>query len=206
MTNRLSFEDLVVGYGHRVVLDGLSGEIVSGRWIHLWGENGTGKSSLLRVLASLQGYRSGRVTWNGVLLEEQREEYRRSIRYFGHEEPLFGRLTVSQNWNLYGDLMGLDGTVTSRFTESVPGDRPVDELSQGQRQRVGLATLMAAPRQAVFLDEPLASLDEGARENLVDHLLEICSMGGMVLSASPRPLEGPDGFWHLVDGRLRWEG
>lgn len=206
MTNRLSFEDLVVGYGPRVVLDGVSGEIVSGRWIHVWGDNGSGKSSLLRVLASLQGHRAGRITWNGDPLEEQREEYRRSIRYFGHEEPLFRRLTVGQSWSLYADLMGLDGTVSTRFTESVTGERRVEDLSQGERQRVGLATLMSAPREAVFLDEPLVSLDDEAREDLIEHLRTICSMGGMVLSASPRPLEGPDGLWHVVDGRLRWEG
>lgn len=205
MTNRLSFEDLVVGYGTAVILDGIAGEIVSGRWIHLWGENGSGKSTLLRVLASIQTCRSGELLWNGESVEEQREQYRRSIRYFGHETCLFGQLTVSQNWNLYADVMGLDGTFPGGFVDKSLLDQRVDQLSQGQRQRVELATLVADPRQLVFLDEPLASLDAVGRETLKDCLESFCEMGSMVLTASPDPVEGPDGYWHLVDGRIRWE-
>lgn len=202
MTNRLEFTDLDVGYGRQSILKDISGEIVQGEWVHLWGNNGSGKTSLLQVLACLHTPLNGEVTWNGHDIQKNMEKYRRKLRYFGHEVALFERLTVQDNWELFAGLFNIQGTSPRTFTGEISPRSEVHELSRGQKRRVELASLIASPRDLVILDEPFASLDEQAVDSLRDNLKGIQDDGGIVLSASPEPIDGPDRTWQVKNKKL----
>jgi heme exporter protein A len=75
----------------------------------------------------------------------------------------------------------------------------VKDLSRGQKRRVELASLIASPRDLLFLDEPLVSLDQEAEDSLVDNLGSIRSDGGIVVTASPEPLDYAERNWKITD-------
>ncbi len=202
MTNRLRFEGLDVGYGRNSILQGVSGEVQSGRWVHLFGRNGSGKTSLLQVLASLNYPLSGTVEWNGRDVHRNRPAFRSCLRYFGHEVALYERLTVRENWDLFEGLFDVDGLNSGPLTDEIASSRLVKELSRGQKQRLELASLIASPRDLVILDEPLSSLDQAAAGVLVEHLHRLGEEGVIVLTASPDPMDHSDDNWRIANGTI----
>ncbi|MFB6226745.1 MAG: heme ABC exporter ATP-binding protein CcmA [bacterium] len=200
--NLLEFSSLTVGYDRKSVLNEVEGEISSGEWVHLWGRNGSGKTSLLQVLASFHQPLEGEVLWNGTKVRTNLERYRRNIRYFGHEVALFERLTVRDNWELFGGLFNIQGTSPRSFTGEISPSSLVQDLSRGQKRRVELASLIASPRDLVILDEPFASLDEQAIDSLRDNLQGIREDGGIVVTASPESIDGPDRTWQVKNKTL----
>lgn len=200
--NLLEFDSLSVGYGRKHVLTEVSGEISEGEWVHLWGKNGSGKTSLLQVLASFHRPLAGEVVWNGNDIQRHVEDYRQQIRYFGHEVSLFERLTVKDNWEIFAGLFNIQGTSPRSFTGEISPHSLVHELSRGQKRRVELASLIASPRNLVILDEPFASLDDQAVDSLRDNLDGISDDGGIVLTASPETIDGPDRTWQVKNEKL----
>lgn len=198
--NRLRFEDLVVGYGRKAVLDSVSGELTAGDWVHLFGRNGSGKTSLLQSLASFHYPMSGTVYWNDTDVQQSRSAFRSRLRYFGHEVALYERLTVRDNWELFTGLFNVHGTSPRSFTERISPTTRVDDLSRGQKRRVELASLIASPRDLLFLDEPLVSLDQEAEDSLVENLGSIRSDGGIIVTASPEPLDYAERNWKITEG------
>lgn len=195
--NRLRFDALNVGYDGKTVLESVGGELTSGDWVHLFGRNGSGKTSLLRVLASFHHPIGGSVLWNGNDIHRNKQTYRSNIRYFGHEVSLYERLTVRDNWELFSGLFDLHGTAPRSFTEHIEPGTPVEELSRGQKRRVELASLIASPREFLLFDEPMASLDPGAQDSLVENLESIREDGGIILTASPKPLDYARKNWKV---------
>jgi heme exporter protein A len=202
MTNKLSFSELGVGYGRKAVLENVSGTIHSGEWVHLFGTNGSGKTSLLQVLASLNHPLSGMVQWNDENVHQFKSEFRSRIRYFGHEVALYERLTVQDNWDLFKGLFDIAGSAPRSLTENISSTSQVDELSRGQKRRVELASLIASPRDIVFLDEPLASLDQHATDSLVENLHGIREDGVIIVTASPGPMDHCDVNWKITNGSI----
>lgn len=200
--NRLEFTNLCVGYGRKEILREISGEINGGEWVHLWGKNGSGKTSLLQVLASFHPPQSGRIFWNGNDVRANVQKYRQNIRFFGHEVALFERLTVKDNWELFAGLFDIKGSSPRTFTGEISPHSLVHELSRGQKRRVELASLIASPKEFVILDEPFASLDDQAVDSLRDNLKGIRDDGGIVLSASPETIDGPDRTWQVKNRKL----
>jgi heme exporter protein A len=202
MTNQLSFSNLEVGYGRKSVLENVSGSLRSGQWVHLFGTNGSGKTSLLQVLASLNHPLSGTVKWNDEAVHKFKSEFRSRIRYFGHEVALYERLTVRDNWELFKGLFDIAGSAPRSLTENISPASEVEELSRGQKRRVELASLIASPRDLVFLDEPLASLDQHAADSLVENLHGIQEDGVIIVTASPGPMDHSDVNWKITDGSI----
>jgi heme ABC exporter ATP-binding subunit CcmA len=196
--NRLRFDALDVGYGRKTILESISGELTSGDWVHLFGRNGSGKTSLLQVLASFHYPIGGSVLWNGNDIHRNKQTYRSNIRYFGHEVSLYERLTVRDNWELFSGLFDLHGTAPRSFTEHIEPETPVEQLSRGQKRRVELASLIASPRELLIFDEPLASLDQEAVDSLIENLESIREDDGIILTASPEPLEHAQENWKVA--------
>jgi heme exporter protein A len=200
----LTLEDVAIGYGYPPSVRGIDAELSTGQWVHVHGNNGVGKSTLLKVLSSFKKPLSGRIRWNDEPLEGlTRDSYRNNVRYFGHDRALFEDLTVRENWQLYSSLFGMSGSSDNRMAGDIGASRQAGRLSRGEKQRVELSTLWPSDSTVLIMDEPFSSLDQESRETLVTFLEKQREEGRLVVTASPRPIEGPDEQWILEPDGLR---
>jgi heme exporter protein A len=196
---RLAAEDLACARGERPVFSGLSFELTGGEALAVTGPNGAGKSTLLRCLAGLLPALEGRVTLDGAGDAPRRE----SVHYLGHLDALKPVLTVRETlafWRkLHGGAGDLDEALEAVGLKELE-DVPAGCLSAGQRRRVALARLLAAPRPVWLLDEPTSALDAAAQARLGELMAAHRAQGGLVVAAThaelpladPRPLRlGP---------------
>jgi heme exporter protein A len=177
----------------RIVFRNLSFALASGALIELRGANGSGKSSLLRILAGLMPPAEGRLTWNDAPLGEDRDAHRARVNYLGHLDGVKGALTVEENLRFWMQLRGgsreqLLRQALASFQLEKLAVRPARSLSQGQRRRVALARLVACPATVWLLDEPASALDTAGAAAL-DHVIAAhLGTGGMVAMATHEKL------------------
>jgi heme exporter protein A len=180
--------DLVCLRGDRVVFAGLDFTLGAGAALLLLGRNGSGKSSLLRLMAGLLRPAAGALDWHGAPVLHDREAHGARVRYIGHHDAIKPVLTVAENIAFWvrawapqvadveaavrGALVRLD---MERLAE-VPGKM----LSAGQKRRTNLARLLAAPADLWLLDEPTTALDKASIAVLEDAIADHRATGGMV--------------------------
>lgn len=175
--------------GHRRLFEGLELDLAPGEILQLSGPNGSGKSTLMRILAGFLQPDAGSIRWKGLVEDAEIAAF---IHYHGHSDGLRDALTPAENLSfavglLGGDRAAIPGALT-RLGAGALADLPVQVLSAGQRRRVALARLLAAPRPVWLLDEPLAALD-AAGQTLVSQLLaEHARAGGMAIVATHQAL------------------
>lgn len=177
----------------------LSFEVVSGEWLHIRGENGIGKTSLLRILAGLSKPADGSIDWNGCSIEMDSSEYHRNLLFLGHRDSLKEDLTALENLSI---ATALDGIAVSedeillalhRFGLRGREDLPVNCLSAGQKRRVLLARLLLRKAKLWILDEPFNALDVRAVEMLSELISEHIVAGGMAIMTSHQEIPMPNG-------------
>ncbi|MCH5643720.1 MULTISPECIES: ABC transporter ATP-binding protein [unclassified Gordonia (in: high G+C Gram-positive bacteria)] len=178
----LEITDVAVGYGSEMVIDGLTWTVGAqgGVLTALLGPSGCGKSTLLRAIAGLEPLARGDIRFDGDDLADV-AVHRRDFGVVFQDGQLFGGRTVTSNV-AYGLRMrrwprAQIGERVAQMLELVdlPGfaDRRVGELSGGQAQRVALARALAPQPRLLLLDEPLAALDRGLRDQLAVDIAEI---------------------------------
>ena len=179
---RLAADDLACRRGERVLFAGLSLALESGQACHVTGPNGTGKSSLIRILAGLLRPFAGRVTRSGSLgLVDERLA-------LDEHMPLGRALAFWERLDGCGD--NARALESMQLTDLL--DVPVRYLSTGQRKRAALARLLNGGRQVWLLDEPFNGLDAEARLGLEALIGVHCGGGGIALVASHQPIALPD--------------
>ena len=191
-------QDLTVRRGSEVLFKALNFELAAGQLVWLRGSNGSGKTSLLRVLAGLSRPDGGALSWNAEPLG-QSEDYRAKLVYMGHANALKDDLTALEALRflttVHGRACPQDRMEAALRRMGVFHRRklPVRMLSQGQRRRVALARLVLEDRPGFWvLDEPFDALDD-AGLNLVQELfIENVQRGGTVLFTSHIPVR-PEG-------------
>ena len=193
MSNALSVEKVHVWRGDRHVLQGVSAQVQPRELLHISGPNGTGKTTLLRVVSGLLRPEQGEVTWLGQSIVAKRTEYQAVLAYAAHEPALKGDLTALENLRF---AVGLKRRSTvdelraalARTGVAACADLPARVLSAGQRRRVSLARVVAMQASVWLLDEPYANLDAAGSE-LVSELLQAhVAAGGLALVVAHREL------------------
>lgn len=173
--------------GGRALFSGLSFGLQPGELLHIQGVNGSGKTSLLRILAGLSRQDAGGVRWNGTDIRESREDYASSLLYLGHQPAVKDDLTVAENLSVSLRMAGLEPSYQGlEAALEIVGlarrvNLPARVLSQGQRRRLALARLWLDTRPLWVLDEPFTALDMHATALLESRLDRHLSEGGMVV-------------------------
>lgn len=190
--------DLECVRGDRCLFQGLEIELGPGQCLHIAGDNGAGKTSLLRILAGLLSPTRGTVLWDGIDITRTREEYGADLAFVGHLNGIKDDLTVLENIRLEAAVRGNDLSVdAARHALARVGledfdDMVVRQLSQGQKRRVALARLCgAAPARLWILDEPFNALDARAVDSvyaLIEHHL---AAGGIVVLTAHQKIDLP---------------
>ena len=174
--------------GERIVFAGLGFSVSPGDAVVLTGRNGSGKTSLLRVMAGLTPSATGGLAWDDGLVSENPERHRSRLHYVGHLDAVKPVLSVRENLLLWTRLRGGDdaGVVAglARFGLDALADVPGRYLSAGQRRRLSLARLVATPAALWLLDEPTIALDRESVASLIDAIDVHRDGGGMVVIAT----------------------
>ena len=155
--------------GDRRVFSGLGFEAPAGSLFRIEGPNGSGKTSLLRMLCGLLQPHAGQILWQGNPIARLAESYRAEIAYLGHSNALKEDLTAVENLRFSAALQGAPvgpsalADALRRFGVARNAPLPVRVLSQGQKRRVALAALsLRTDRRVWLLDEPFVALDSEA--------------------------------------------
>jgi len=173
--------------GGRRLFHSLSFTLRAGGLLRVSGANGSGKTSLLRILCGLLPPARGEVRWNGERIRELREDYSGQLIYIGHAPSIKDDLTAAENLDIACRLSGrvldearLQGALREFGIEEK--DIFVKRLSQGQRRRAALARLaLSAGSPLWLLDEPFAALDADAARLLEDAVAAHVARGGLVV-------------------------
>ncbi len=176
--------------GTRRLFANLNFSVQPGELVELRGANGSGKTSLLRILCGLTDPAEGEVRWQGKPIRSLGEEYSEIVAYLAHQNGVKDELSAIENLRI---ACGVSGNALSRadaqaILEQVGLSRqqnlPARSLSAGQRRRVALACLLTSNAKVWILDEVLTSLDDAAislsRQFISDHL----SKGGLAIIAT----------------------
>lgn len=181
--------------GDRRLFKDLSFVLEPGRLLQVLGSNGSGKTSLLRMLCGLMAPVRGEVRWDGVGIRQLDEEYPATLTYLGHLNGVKDEFTALENLRISSALNGAEVTeraAMSALEKMGLGGRemlPAKVLSQGQRRRVALARLLVSQARLWLLDEPLAALDKAAVV-FVESLLEAhLEQGGLVVLTTHQDLQ-----------------
>lgn len=188
MLTGLSVQNLALSRGERRLFSGLSFALEPGEAGALTGANGAGKTSLLRAVAGLIRPDAGTIDFGMDATEARRAE----LHLMGHLDGLKGGRTARDELDFQAGYLGADPAGVERAVERL-GLRPLlaletRKLSAGQRRRLAMGRLIAAPRPLWLLDEPLAPLDAAWRARVGEIMAEHLSGGGVILAAVHDPL------------------
>jgi heme exporter protein A len=180
--------DLACERGERLLFSGLTFAAERGTLLRVAGPNGTGKTSLLRIMCGLLEPNSGQVRWNGENIRRSREDYWKDLVYIGHLNGVKDDLTVRENLRVSVAVAGRQ-TDEARLSHALDAvglagfeDTMARFLSQGQRRRVALARLYVSESVALWiLDEPFTALDARGVANLSALIAQHLQRGNTVV-------------------------
>jgi heme exporter protein A len=194
----LEAQDLAARRGYSQLFTGLSFRVTAGEALVITGANGTGKTTLLRMLAGLSAPTEGVIRWDGRPVAPFDPGLRHALAFAGHSPSLKDELTAEENLALLVELAGapVERRAIHAALDAVALGRkralPARVLSQGQRRRIGLARLRLLRRRLWILDEPVTALDAAGTSLLARLVAEHLDGGGVAVAATHAPLGLPE--------------
>jgi heme exporter protein A len=186
----LELRGLAIRRGGRQLFEGVDLALAAGEACALTGANGVGKTSLLRCVAGLVRPEAGTIGFGGAEAAEARGG---GLHFVGHHDGLKPARTAREELVFWTRWCG-GGEIATAAEALELGpllDLEVRRLSAGQRRRIALARLLAAPRPLWLLDEPLSPLDAGWRQRFGEIMQGHLAGGGLILAAVHDPLPIP---------------
>ena len=188
-TTSIVAEELRRTFGHVIAVDNISLTVPRGTVLGLLGVNGAGKTTMVRMLATVLKPDSGRATVHGFDVINQPQDVRRSIGLAGQNAAVDENLTGRENLELVGRLSHLGrsrshdraSALLDQFGLVDAGNRPVRTYSGGMRRRLDLGAALVAQPPVLFLDEPTTGLDPASRLDLWGVIESLVSDGTTVL-------------------------
>lgn len=184
----LKADALELERGERLLFTGLSFEAPAGTLVRLAGANGTGKTSLLRLLTGLMQPDAGDILYKNESIHSLKEDYYKDLVYIGHMNGVKDDLSAIENVRIaarMGNIVAGNQELETALEKVGLGDfidHTTGELSQGQRRRVALARLFVSKSKPVWiLDEPFTALDVASVANLADTVAGHVRAGGIVI-------------------------
>ncbi|MBR1366913.1 heme ABC exporter ATP-binding protein CcmA [Bradyrhizobium ottawaense] len=186
---QLSGRGIVCVRGGREVFAGLDFEADAGEAVAVVGRNGSGKTSLLRLIAGLLVPAGGTIVLDGGDAEMTLPE---QCHYLGHRDALKPALSVAENLTFWADFLGGERFDFAQSLATVGLEHathlPAGFLSAGQRRRLSLARLLTVRRPVWLLDEPTNALDVTGQDMFGGLMREHLSRGGLIVAATHAPL------------------
>jgi heme exporter protein A len=174
--------------GERQLFADLNVTVKPGKLLAVMGENGSGKTSLLRLFCTLLRPDQGTILWQGQDIRQLKEQYCAQLTYIGHLNGVKDDLTPIENLTVVASVTGdpSSAAMVQEALEAVGLKRgvhrlPTRVLSQGQKRRVALARLWLSTRPLWLLDEPFTSLDTAATGYVTERLRSHLEQGGMAV-------------------------
>jgi heme exporter protein A len=196
-------------FGARWVLRGVTLDVSRGEAVGLLGANGSGKSTILRILGTLLNPTVGTATIDGLDIGRDAGKVRGRVGYLAHTPGLYDDLTARENLRFAADMLGLPFTAVEESLERVGLARVADDrvrgFSAGMQRRLGIARLVLRAPRILLLDEPYSNLDTDGIELMNSILGDVVRSGGAALVALHElaPARGVLARTvSLVDGRI----
>ena len=196
-------------FGIRWVLRGVTLSAGSGEVVGLLGSNGSGKSTVLRILGTLLKPNAGSAALNGMDVVSEASSVRAEVGYLAHTPGLYDDLTARENLAFAADMLGLPASSVPACLERVGLDGVADSrvrgFSAGMQRRLALARLILRRPRILLLDEPYSNLDAAGVTLMNSVITEVISNGGAALLALHElaPATGIlDRTVTLADGRI----
>lgn len=181
--NILEVKDITKSFGRLQVLNGVNLTLNRGDRYILFGSNGTGKTTLVKILATILPADSGELTLFGKKIEKRSKDVKAMIGFMSHEPYLYNELSAFENLNFYANLYSIKNKkerIENLLREVGLYHRSYDRVgsfSRGMKQRLSLARAILHNPDIIFLDEPYAGLDIRAQEILNDLILRLNENG-----------------------------
>src|SRR5438067_5959161 len=186
-TFALESEDIRKTFGHFTALGGVTLSVGRGEFLALFGRNGAGKTTFLKIAATLVRYTHGKLRVQGIDINEDPEKARRHIGFLSHNTYLYRDLNPVENLRFFARLYGIEDAegrirvLLDRVGLSRRASDPVRAFSRGLHQRLGIARVMLHDPSLILLDEPYTGLDANAVETLNQMLDEAAAEGKTII-------------------------
>lgn len=205
---QIEIKDIYKSYGRKKVLDGVSLQAQGGQCIGILGANGTGKTTLLSILAGVQGCRDGKFMYDGEDLFANEKKRAALVGYVPQGTPLIEELTAWDNLLLWYDRKRLSQELESGILKLLGIKEflrlPVGKMSGGMKKRLSIGCAMGNKQPVLLLDEPTAALDMACRQIIFSYLQTYKRSGGLILLTThdAQELALCDQLYILKNGKL----
>ncbi len=183
----LTLDNLTYYIDNKLIFKNIGLSISTSSALIIKGDNGSGKTSLLRLICGLDKSYNGKILWGNNNIENMRYDFNADLQYIGHSNFLKQHLSIEQNLKFFSKLYDCELALESAlsFFEILDQRNIITKkFSAGMQKKVMLAKLLACPATIWILDEPLVNLDKKFQDKLLSLIKTRIKEGGLVIIAT----------------------